>query len=94
MVTALSGTSRVAAALLGGWVFVWGFVTLAIVLLLRAGMPFSDARTLAYLLAFLVYLAAMCGSIAARRAWRAWLALAGGGAAMTALAWWLARTNH
>lgn len=91
--TAAGVVSRVAAALIGGWIFVWGFVTLGIMLLLRAGMPYADARTLVVLLAFLVYLGALCGSFAARHAWRAWLVLAGGGAAMTALAWWLARTN-
>jgi len=56
-------------------------------------MPYSDARTLTYLLAFLVYLAGLCWSFAMRRARSAWLTLAGGGAAMTALAWWLARAS-
>jgi hypothetical protein len=85
--------SRVAAGVLGGWLFAWGFVALSNMLLLGAGQTYADARTLAYLLAFLVYLAGLCGAFVVRRAWQAWLALAGGGAAMTALAWWLARTG-
>ena len=87
---ALQIAARIAAAVLGGWVFVWGFVTLGIALLLRAGMPYDDARTLMYLLAFLVYLSAFCWAFATRGALSAWAVLGGGGAAMTALAWWLA----
>ena len=87
---ALQIAARIAAAVLGGWVFVWGFVTLGIALLLRAGMPYDDARTLMYLLAFLVYLGAFCWAFATRGALRASVVLGGGGAAMTALAWWLA----
>jgi hypothetical protein len=90
-VSRLQIASRIAASTVGGWAFVWGFVTLGIVALLLAGMSYADARTLVYLLAFLVYLAAFCWSFAARSALRVWAALAGGGAAMTALAWWLAR---
>ena len=43
-----------------------------------------------YLLAFVVYLIAFCWSYAAASAWRVWLTLLGGGAAMTALGAWLA----
>ena len=81
--------SRIGASLLGGWLFVWGLATLGIVSLLAAGMPYPDAQTLVYLLAFLVFLAALCWSFATASVTRAWLVLAGGGAAMTALAWWL-----
>lgn len=83
--------SRTIAGLAGGWVFVWGVVTLGIALLLRAGMSYADAQTLMYLLAFLVYVAALCWAIAAARLSHVWLALAGGGVTMTALAWWLTR---
>jgi hypothetical protein len=83
--------ARIAAAVLGGWVFVWGVVTLGILLLVHAGMPYADARTLAYLLAFLVYLAAFCWAFAAAGTGRVWLVLGGGGGAMSAFAWWLAR---
>lgn len=83
--------SRVLAGVVGGWVFVWGCTTLAIAALLIGGLSYADARTLVYLLAFLVYLGAFCWSFATPSAVRAWLVLAGGGSAMTALAWWLAR---
>ncbi|WP_093558640.1 iron uptake protein [Pseudoduganella namucuonensis] len=83
--------SRVAASLLGGYAFVWGCVTLGIVLLLAAGMPYGEAQTLAYLLAFLVFLACFCWAYAAASLARVWLVLAGGGAAMTGAAWLLTR---
>jgi len=83
--------SRVAASLLGGYAFVWGFTTLGIALLLAAGMNYGDARTLVMLLAFLVFLVAFCWAYAAKSLRRVWAVLAGGGALMTALAWWLTR---
>ena len=83
--------SRVGAGLVGGWVFVGGFVMLGIASLLHAGLGYADAQTLAYLLAFLVYLGAFCWAFAAASVMRVWLLLAGGGAAMSALGWWLAR---
>ena len=83
--------SRIGASLIGGWAFVWGFVTLGIALLLVAGMPYADAQTLVYLLAFLVYLVALCWTFAAASATRAWLVLIAGASIMTALAWWLTR---
>lgn len=83
--------SRVGASLLGGYAFVWGFATLGVALLLRAGMPFDDARTLVHLSAFLVFLVVFCWAFAAARVARVWVVLAGGGAAMTAAAWLLTR---
>lgn len=81
--------ARVGAALLGGYAFVWGSVTLAIVLLVRGGMDYHEAHTLAMLLAFLVYLVAVCWAFAAARVLRVWWVLVGGGGAMSALAAWL-----
>lgn len=83
--------ARVGAALLGGYAFTWGCVTLGIALLLHTGMPYGDARTLAFLLAFLVFLGVFCWAFAARGLARVWLVLAGCGAVMTVLAWWLTR---
>ena len=85
--------SRIAAGVLGGYLFTWGFTTLGIALLLIAGMPFGDAKTLAYLLAFLVFLVAFCWTFAAARLARVWVVLAGGGGAMTAAAWLLTRAS-
>lgn len=79
--------SRVAAAVVGGYAFVWGFVMLGIVLGLAAGMPYGEARTLVYLLAFLVFLAAFCWAFAARSIAKVWWVLAAGGAAMSGAAW-------
>lgn len=82
--------ARVTASLLGSWAFVWGFVTLCVASLVALGQSYGDAYTLAMLLAFLVFLAAFCWSFAAASVARVWAVLAGGGAAMTAVAWWLA----
>lgn len=89
--TASQVTSRVAASLLGGYAFTWGFVVLGIALLLQIGMTFHEAETLVYLLAFLVFLTAFCWAFAERRLVRVWGVLAGGGALMTGAAWLLTR---
>lgn len=83
--------SRIAASLLGSYAFVWGFTTLGIVLGLMFGLPYGEARTLLYLLAFLVLLVCFCWAFAARSAAYAWGVLAGGGAVMTGAAWLLSR---
>lgn len=87
--TPLRVLSRVAASLLGGWVFVWGFVVLGIALGVFAGADFHQMEALMYLLAFLLFLVVFCWSYAARSATRVWLVLAGGGALMTGAAWLL-----
>jgi hypothetical protein len=83
--------SRVSAALLGGYGFVWGFTTLGIVAATAAGFSYGDAQTMIYLLAFLVFLVAFLWAFSARSMVRAWSVLAGGGALMTCAAWLLAR---
>lgn len=83
--------SRVAAAIFGGYAFVWGFTTLLIALALALRLPYGDAQTTAYLLAFLLFLGAFLWAFTARRVAVVWLVLAGGGSAMTALAWALTR---
>ncbi|MBL8267177.1 hypothetical protein [Steroidobacter sp.] len=84
--------SRVAASLLGSWVFVWGSTTLGIALALSAGASYHEASELAYLLAFLLFLVMFCWAFAAASLWRVWLVLGGGGAVMSLLGWLLART--
>jgi hypothetical protein len=84
--------ARVAAGVLGGYTFVWGCATLGIALLLYVGMPYGDARTLVFLLAFVVLLIVFCWAFVAASLIRVWLVLAGGGAVMTGLAWLLTRT--
>ena len=88
-----SVVSRIAAAVFGGYAFVWGFTTLLIALALVLRLPYGDAQTTAYLLAFLVFLGAFLWAFSARRVLLVWLVLGGGGAAMTTLAWTLTRTG-
>lgn len=84
-------TSRIAAALFGGYAFTWGFTTLLIALGLTFGADLEDSWTLAYLLAFLVYLVAFLWAFAAERVLRVWIVLAGGGGLMTGAAWSLTK---
>jgi hypothetical protein len=83
--------SRVAAGVFGAYAFMWGFATLGIALGLVAGLPYGEAQTLVYLLAFLVLLVCFLWAFAAASLVRVWLVLAGGGALMTATAWLLTR---
>jgi hypothetical protein len=83
--------SRVAVSLVGGYAFTWGFVTLSITLVVAAGMRYSEAQTLSYLLAFLVFLTVFCWAFAAASVKRVWLVLAGGGLSMTGAGMLLAR---
>lgn len=75
---------RIAAAVLGGYVFAWGLIAFAIPALYGVGMAFHDAEHLASILAFLVYLTAFCWVFIVRSLARAWIVLAGGGAVMAA----------
>ncbi|RYZ08141.1 MAG: iron uptake protein [Myxococcales bacterium] len=83
--------SRVAASLLGGYAFVWGFTSLGIALGVAAGTDYHEAETLMFLLAFLVFLAAFCWAFVAASLTRVWAVLAGGGALMTGVAWLVTR---
>jgi hypothetical protein len=89
--SARSITSRVAASLVGGYVFTWGFAVCGIALLVLAGMSYHEAQTLIFILAFIVFLVVFCWAFAAARVARVWVVLAGGGAAMTLAAWMLTR---
>ena len=74
---------RVVTALLGGYAFSWGFVTLGISALARLGMGYDDAWMLVMMLAFLVYLAAVLWAFSARSLVRTGTVLVAGGAVMT-----------
>ena len=81
---------RSLAAVLGSYGFCWGFVTLGIAALHGlAGTDFDDAEKLAYMLGVLLYVAAFVWAFAARRLTLVWATLAGGGAAMLALGWFI-----
>lgn len=81
--------SRIAAAFVGGWAFAWGFVIVCLAAGRHAGLSYTDAQTLAWLLAFPLYVATICWSFAARSGVRAWGVLAGGGALLTLAGRWL-----
>ncbi len=85
-------TSRVAAGLLGSYAFVWGFLMFGVGLLMHAGMDYEDAMTLAYLLAFIVFLALFCWAFAAASVVRVWGVMLGGAVVMSAAGWWLTRS--
>ena len=78
--------SRIAAALVGGYAFTWGFIALGVAALFAAGMGLHDAESLASTLGFLVFLCAFLWTFAARSLRRVWTVLAGGGALMTGAA--------
>jgi hypothetical protein len=82
-------SSRVAAALFGGYLFTWGFTALLVASTLATGGDYEEGLTLANMLAFIVFLCVFLWAFAAASVTRVWLVLAGGGAAMTAVAWGL-----
>ncbi|CAN7432051.1 iron uptake protein [Acidovorax sp. Leaf76] len=90
-VSRLNIVSRIAAGVLGGYAFTWGFIALAIGLLFAARMEFHDAEALGYIVGFIVFLVAFVWAFAAASVKRVWLVLAGGGAVMTGAAWLVQR---
>lgn len=82
---------RIAAGMLGGYAFTWGFIALAIGLLVAARFDFHDAETLGTILGFLVFLVVFLWAFAARSVVRVWSVLAGGGASMAGAAWLVQR---
>lgn len=89
--TSLQIVSRCLAATVGGWGFVAGLVVFGTAALVAAGMPYAEAQTALYLVAFLVWLALACWVFAARRAVTVWLLLAGGAATLGGAGLWIAR---
>ncbi len=77
---------RIAAAVLGGYAFCWGFIALFVAGTFAAGMAFHDGEHLASMLGFLLYLGAFLWTFAARSLARVWWVLAGGGALMAGAA--------
>ena len=75
---------RMAAAVLGGYMFAWGLIALAIPALYAAGMEFHDAEHLASLVALLAYVAVFFWAFIARSLTRVWIVLAGSGLALAA----------
>ncbi len=84
--------SRIIAGIAGGYCFVLGVTTLGIAVGIQLGMPYTEALTLMYLLAFLIYTAVFCWAFVHRSMLNVWLLLLGGGTVMTTFGWWLG--NH
>lgn len=76
-------TSRIAAAILGGYVITWGFMALCVALLFAAGMEFHDAESLGSIIGFLVYLSVFLWAFVSPNLKVVWLLLIGSGALMT-----------
>lgn len=87
----LQVSNRVAAALLGGYAFTWGFTVLGMAGLTALGVDFHEAETGVLILAFLVFLVLFLWAFAASSMLRVWAVLSGGAALMTAAAWALQR---
>lgn len=79
--------ARIAAALLGGYAFTWGFVAFGVAGLSAVGVDFHEAETAMLMLAFLPFLGVFLWTFACRSVVRVWAVLAGGGAVMTLTAW-------
>lgn len=77
--------SRIAASLLGGYAFVWGFIAFGMSSLFALGMSFHDAEHLCAILGLLIYVAIFMWTFAARSLTKVWSVLLGGGALMTVL---------
>lgn len=92
MAAALRTIDRFAAAILGGFVFAYGFVALATLAGFALGLPFFESWALTMMLSIAVYLAALLWGFAARRTAIVWAVLGGGGVAMAAAAWALAKS--
>ena len=81
--------SRTAVAVLGGYAFTWGVITLGIATLHGAGMEFHDAEHLFYIIGFLVFLVAFLAAFATHGLRKMALVLVGGGLLMSAAASWV-----
>lgn len=86
----MSVVSRTTAALLGGYCFVWGVITLGTAAGMRLGMSYGDAQVLLYLLAFPIFTAAFCWAFHMRGLPQVWAVFVGGGLLMMGLGWLLA----
>ena len=78
-----------AVALLGSYVFTWGFVALMMAGLPAMGVDFHETETAAMLLAFPVFLVLFLWTFATGRTACNAIGLGGGALCMTAMAWGL-----
>lgn len=81
--------SKVAVSVVGGLLFVWGSFLLSLALTVRAGYDYGEMQSMLGMLSIVVYPAAFVWSYVSRNQRLVWLVLAGGGALMLLLGWWL-----
>lgn len=84
--------NRIAAGILGGYAFTWGFCAIGIAGLAAMGVSFHAAEHGVMLLAFLLFLCLFLWSFAAKNMLKVWVILAGGAAVMTGVALLLQRS--
>ncbi|ALV07365.1 iron uptake protein [Roseateles depolymerans] len=82
---------RILAATVGGYLFCWGFMALALAGTYAAGLSFHDAEHLSAMLGLLVYLGVFLWAFAARSVLRLWMTLAVGAGVMAGAATLLQR---
>ena len=73
----------------GGRPALRGAVRLSLVLTVRAGYDYGEMQAMLGMLSIVVYPVAFVWSYVSRNQRLVWLVLAGGGALMLLLAWWL-----
>ena len=84
--------NRIAAGVLGGYAFTWGFCAIGITGLVALGVSFHTAEHSVMLLAFLLFLCLFLWAFAAQNMVKVWVVLAGGAALMTGLSLLLQRS--
>ncbi len=82
-------TLRTLAAILGGWLFTWGFVACGTAALVGLGVAFHDAEQALLMLGLLVFLGIFLWAFAARSVARVCAVLVGGAVFFNAAAWLL-----
>ena len=82
-------SSRVAAGLLGGYVFTWSFTALLTGVLLVMEMRYPDAISLSYVLALLLFPTVLCWAFVVKNTRTLWATLLGGGLMMALLFAWV-----
>lgn len=92
MIQALPIINRIAAGILGGYAFTWGFCAIGIAGLAALGVSVHAAESGVMLVAFLLFLCLFLWAFAAQNMAKVWLVLAGGAAVMTGLSLLLQRS--
>jgi hypothetical protein len=80
---------RIASAILGGWLFTWGFVAAGTAALVGLGVEFHDAEQALLMLGLLLFLGIFLWAFAARSVGRVCAVLVGGAVFFNTAAWLL-----